>query len=844
MSNNNKELIVQIKEERNNPDCGVLDIIFVSSDNGRNIELPLKSEFLTGGIFISKQFEVIKNKFKEGELFRLQKWEQNIDSNLDYSSEHHDWWAYGNESQSIEMGTFIPIYNGKLPELSTGFIDIPNLPVNKAFFISDSNDVYGPFTAKAEVKYENRKASPYNSIALSIERDSILKISHKVLKDNKTITPPLDTTDLQYIISLRALSAIPKEDREDVDFISDEELIRCFSKLGMGKNKVLHKKEAEKLKTGVADSIKKRELKEGDDRVIRLKEILDQYLSEADIGKEIITDYLNSEKGKDYLSCYIEKKPSFANKASDEIKESIEIQEEKLKQLINDSQKKIIAQNKRVETAKLKANQEVEKAKNGADREIEKIRKKSKEDLEREEQKVIGSLKADIIELEDNKDKLQKQFARFIKENDEITNFKDLQDENIGLERQNKRLERSFEKKRHLLSAPADLGEKMTEIQTLIDLLQGRSLNQRDEQYEFKSPKITATLPDQANQYIQTLVEYFENDGYSITFDEITNLLINIQQSFLTVLAGLPGSGKTSTVMRLGISQGLCSQSESNSDCFLNIPVARGWVSSRDFVGFNNSLKGIFQPAKTGIYQFLRQSEQPKANDVLRMVLLDEANLSPIEHYWSEFLAMCDKEGRHRPLDTGVQNDRRYLKVANNIRFIATINNDNTTEPLSPRLCDRAPIITMDAPQIESAEQHIASLSLEGAIPYEVLNEWFGIPIDSDLTIPSLIDDFCKLMKTKNSDFGAEIYISHRKLNAMAAYCKTANKYIEDNIVPIDFALSQHALPLINGHGKEFRNRLESLENLAKNNNLKRTSALLQNILKAGETYIDSYSFF
>ncbi len=69
------------------------------------------------------------------------------------------------------------------------------------------------------------------------------------------------------------------------------------------------------------------------------------------------------------------------------------------------------------------------------------------------------------------------------------------------------------------------------------------------------------------------------------------------------------------------------------------------------------------------------------------------------------------------------------------------------------------------------------------------------------------------------------------------------SKYI-GQFAAIDFALSQHALPLISGHGKEFRKRLESLEGLAKDNNLKRTLALLKNMLKAGQTYIDSYSFF
>lgn len=648
------------------------------------------------------------------------------------------------------------------------------------------------------------------------------------MKDEGIITPPINEDKLQYIVSLRA---IPAEAKDEVDFISDEQLIAYFAKLKFGKKTILSKKEAEKLKNSIAEYTKKGELKK-EHRVTRLKEILDKYL-EADSGGELVNDYLNSEKGIQFLDRYVESKPDILTKATGEIENAIKAQEDRLRQVQNDVQSQIRVQRERVDDEKIKATKS-----------IEEIRKKSEEDLKREQQEALGDLKSNIIELELKKEQLNKAIEKFYTEQEDIKKFEDMRNKTNYLSQHQKELEKAVSGLKHFLSNP-DLGVKITEVKTVIDMLQGRSLDQRDEKYEFEAPAITEIKPDHANQYIQTLVEFFENDGHSISFEEIANLLINIQQSFLTVLAGLPGSGKTSSITRLSIAQGLCPQEQSHSDCFLNVPVARGWVSSRDFVGFNNSLKGMFQPAKTGVYQFLRQSEQeqPEADHVLRMILLDEANLSPIEHYWSEFLAMCDKEGRHRPLDTGIQGDKRYLKVAENIRFIATINNDNTTEPLSPRLCDRVPVITMmNAPDIESVE-HVASLSLKGAIPYSLLDEWFGVTQDSNQEEPSLIREFCEKMSAINNDLGVEIHISQRKLNAMTAYYTIASKYISQ-FVAIDFALSQHVLPLISGHGKEFRTRLEDLEELAKNRNLKRTSALLRNMLKADQTYIDSYSFF
>ena len=156
-----------------------------------------------------------------------------------------------------------------------------------------------------------------------------------------------------------------------------------------------------------------------------------------------------------------------------------------------------------------KAAFDVEKAKNEAVEEIDKIRKKSKEDLQREQDESLGELQSQIISLEDTKKDLNKDIETFYEENNDIKNFKDLQERTDYLDKRNKDLERSVDKQRHLLSSP-DLGEKITEVKTVIDMLQGRSLDQRNEQYDFKVPKITDTIPDQANQYIQTLVEFFE----------------------------------------------------------------------------------------------------------------------------------------------------------------------------------------------------------------------------------------------------------------------------------------------------------------------------------------------
>ncbi len=85
-------------------------------------------------------------------------------------------------------------------------------------------------------------------------------------------------------------------------------------------------------------------------------------------------------------------------------------------------------------------------------------------------------------------------------------------------------------------------------------------------------------------------------------------------------------------------------------------------------------------------------------------ILLDEANLSPIEHYWSAFMGMTDGEGE-RSLMLG--QDR--MQIPETLRFLATINYDGTTEPLSPRVVDRAPIIVLSPRDIATVSSHSSS---------------------------------------------------------------------------------------------------------------------------------------
>ena len=227
-------------------------------------------------------------------------------------------------------------------------------------------------------------------------------------------------------------------------------------------------------------------------------------------------------------------------------------------------------------------------------------------------------------------------------------------------------------------------------------------------------------------------------------YDRLTilNLFILLTQNFLTVLSGPPGAGKTSISVILGDVLGLTEKSDSSgrfdrtggsdhadriertekaesmekaestesTERFLPVSVERGWTSKRDFLGYWNPLSKTFEspdPRRSDALALLDAEARAGFDDLPFVMLLDEANLSPMEYYWGDFMRICDDRSRMNRIALG--GDALY-DVPDTLRFLATINSDFTTENLSPRLLDRAPVVTLP-----ETEPDFANLGDRGA---------------------------------------------------------------------------------------------------------------------------------
>lgn len=412
-------------------------------------------------------------------------------------------------------------------------------------------------------------------------------------------------------------------------------------------------------------------------------------------------------------------------------------------------------------------------------------------------------------------------------ENERFSVRKDLLDEDIKkrendireLKKSVKEIEELYKRDAHQHTAKLQEAKIYTDLLNGIEILPNKDANKDS---KIITANIISLNPDLTTKdYIFEIKKRLESQGREFSFNDVANIIITINQTFITIIAGAPGVGKTSLVEKLSKSYGL------NEDFgFLEIACAKGWTSSKDLIGFFNPLTNKFQPAKTKLREALKKSEDnPNAP---YLVLLDEANLSPIEHYWSDFIKLADTNYSRKIKIS----DNEEIQFGDGFRFVATINHDHTTEALSNRLIDRAAIIQLDKPK-EIKDDSI--INIDSIFNFIEIQKLFKEPTKEWGTVKELIEDtFTKIKEILESNH--TIIISPRKEIAVYKYCKIATGLLDGNsYAALDYAISQHILPLINGRGGDFMELLEDLKKVINDKGMLKSVNLLNKIIKRGK---------
>ena len=176
---------------------------------------------------------------------------------------------------------------------------------------------------------------------------------------------------------------------------------------------------------------------------------------------------------------------------------------------------------------------------------------------------------------------------------------------------------------------------------------------------------------------------------YSII--DVRRFITGLASSHIMILQGMSGTGKTSLAYAFG------RYIENDSSI---IPVQPMWKERTDLIGYYNEFTKKFNETP-----FLEALYKANYSKDMFITILDEMNIARVEYYFAEFLSLLeipDPESRYIDVvSSRLPGDPLLLvegkiKLPDNMWFIGTVNNDDSTFSISDKVYDRAMIMNLD----------------------------------------------------------------------------------------------------------------------------------------------------
>ena len=205
------------------------------------------------------------------------------------------------------------------------------------------------------------------------------------------------------------------------------------------------------------------------------------------------------------------------------------------------------------------------------------------------------------------------------------------------------------------------------------------------------------TAPDYRTDYtLEQLCEDFRNFACSRMglFYEIKTIRLmfaGMASTKLVLLQGISGTGKTSLPYAMG--------KFFTKDSTI-VSVQPSWRDRTELFGYFNEFSKKFNET-----ELLRRIYSASYNDDMNMVILDEMNIARVEYYFAEMLSVMEMPQADEwqielvpaSWDSDPHNliDGRLL-IPQNVWYIGTANNDDSTFAVSDKVYDRALTINID----------------------------------------------------------------------------------------------------------------------------------------------------
>lgn len=187
---------------------------------------------------------------------------------------------------------------------------------------------------------------------------------------------------------------------------------------------------------------------------------------------------------------------------------------------------------------------------------------------------------------------------------------------------------------------------------------------------------------------------------------DFVNIHTALKCNSLVILSGLSGTGKSAIVDIYARALGINNTTSPDESRMLFIPVRPSWNDDSDLLGYVDLVHMVYRASDSGFVDFLVRAQKEENKDKLFIVCFDEMNLARVEHYFSQFLSLLERPVNQRQLQLydkqysgRLYNSAEYpyqIKIGDNVKFVGTVNIDESTYHFSDKVLDRANVIQLD----------------------------------------------------------------------------------------------------------------------------------------------------
>ncbi|MCQ2916148.1 restriction endonuclease [Helicobacter pylori] len=232
----------------------------------------------------------------------------------------------------------------------------------------------------------------------------------------------------------------------------------------------------------------------------------------------------------------------------------------------------------------------------------------------------------------------------------------------------------------------------------------------------------------------------------------------------LSVLSGVSGTGKSELPKLYAHFGGLN---------FLSIAVQPTWDSPESLMGYFNAIENKFDATeflRFFIQTTLSNNEEPYGlKEAMNIVLLDEMNLAHIELYFAEFLSKLEiKRSKETNISIKLGTGLTWkLPLGDNLLFVGTMNEDESTKMLSDKVLDRAFCLNFERPKTLISKQQKPLPSNDEYLKVETFNRWINKKGD----LEGKLEKYRKITNNINNNLSTcRRSIGHRVWQSMSFY--------------------------------------------------------------------------